>query len=160
MISKSDLDILYKWAKKTEFPTKKAPTTDGYCNTDIHHYWLKGVGKAVTIRKKLMSEEVVKVHQNDDILYSGYSSFDSGTILKPHRDPNIYREPYKRIQIPLEIPDQEKCYMIWQDQKVFWQEGIPQIYEVMDYIHEGANLSDAPMKFLFLDVKKETVVDI
>jgi len=67
---------------------------------------------------------------------------------------------YKRIQIPLEIPDQEKCYMIWQGQKVFWQEGIPQIYEVMDYVHEGANLSDAPMKFLFLDVKKETVVDI
>ena len=35
MISKSDLDILYKWASTSEFPLKKAPTTVGYTNKDI-----------------------------------------------------------------------------------------------------------------------------
>lgn len=160
MITRVELQSLYEWAKQTEFPTKKAPTTDGYCNKQVSHYWLKGVGKSVMIRKKLMTEDIIKIHSNDDLLYSGYSSFDPGTILKPHRDPNIYREPYKRIQIPLEIPDKEKCYMIWKGEKVFWKEGVSKVYEVMDYLHEGANLSDAPMKFLFIDVKKDCVVDI
>jgi hypothetical protein len=88
------------------------------------------------------------------------ASFDEDTKLKPHRDPNLYREPYKRIQIPLEIPDGELCYMIWKGKKVFWKEGQFQVYEVMDVIHEGYNYSDFPMKFLFLDVKKDTEVEL
>jgi len=86
------------------------------------------------------------------------ASFEENTELKPHRDPNLYREPYKRIQIPLVIPDTEKCYMIWKGKKVHWTEGESQVFEVMDVIHEGYNYSDKPMKFLFLDVKKGTIV--
>jgi aspartyl/asparaginyl beta-hydroxylase (cupin superfamily) len=103
MITKIDLKILYKWAKQTEFPLKKAPTTGGYSNKDIMISWLKGVGKTVTIRKKIMTEEVYEIFENDDILYATYSVFGGGTILKPHRDPNVYRELYKRIQIKVNI---------------------------------------------------------
>lgn len=160
MITKNDLNTLYKWGKQNNFPLKKAPTSNGYSNKDIYISWLKGVGKMSTIRKKMMTEEIFNIISNDEILYATYSIFDSGTILNPHKDPNLYKEPYKRIQIPLEIPQREKCYMIWEGKKIFWEKGLAQVYEVMDYIHEGANLSDFPMKFLFLDVKKDCIVDI
>jgi hypothetical protein len=168
MIGKSDLNILYHWAKECEFPMKTAPTVEGYSNKEISHCWIKAesVDKTGTktvkyIRKKLIQDQkVIDIFDNSEILFATVSLFDPGTVLNKHKDPNVYRCPYKRIQIPLEIPDQEKCYMIWKDEKVFWAEGIPKVYEVMDYIHEGANLSGAPMKFLFLDVKKETIVDI
>jgi len=160
MISKKDIDNLYVWGKQTKFLTKDAPTVSGYTNKKIHHYWLKSTAKTVLIRKKLMSDNIFSIHQNEDILYSGYSVFDSGTELGPHKDPNIHREPYKRIQIPLYIPNKEKCYMVWNGKKVFWEEGIPQLFEVMDYIHEGYNFSDRPMEFLFVDVKKESQVEI
>lgn len=160
MITQDHLQILYKWAKDTEFPTKSAPTTEGYCNKNIHHYWLKSISKTVLIRKKLMTDEIIKIHENKDILYSGYSLFESGTILKPHKDPNIYREPYKRIQIPLTIPDNEKCYMTWNNEIINWKEGVCQVYEVMNYIHDGGNLSDKSMEFLFVDVKIDCIVEV
>jgi aspartyl/asparaginyl beta-hydroxylase (cupin superfamily) len=160
MITKKDLEVLYKWAVLDNFPIKKAPTSEGYANKEIYYCWLKGVGNGVTIRKKLMTEEVLRIYQNEDILFSMYASFDEGTELKPHRDPNIYREPYKRIQIPIQIPDKKKCYMIWRGKKIYWNEGDPQIFAVMDYLHEGYNYSDKPMKFLFLDVKKSCAVEI
>jgi aspartyl/asparaginyl beta-hydroxylase (cupin superfamily) len=160
MITTTDLSELYRWAKQNDFPLKKAPTTEGYTNKDIFISWLKGVGKNVNIRKKLMTDEVYRIFQNDDILYATYSMFTEGTILKPHRDPNVYREPYKRIQIPLTIPDKEKCYMTWQEEKIYWDEGVPQVFSVMDYIHDGANLSNYPMEFLMIDVKRDTIVEL
>ena len=168
MISKSDLDTLYNWAKECEFPMKTAPTVEGYSNKPISHCWIKAesVDKSGTktvkyVRKKIIQDsKVLEIFDNSEILFATVSLFESGTVLGKHKDPSVYRCPYKRIQIPLVIPDKERCYMIWQDEKVFWSEGVPQVYEVMDYIHEGANLSDVPMKFLFLDVKKETIVDI
>ena len=44
--------------------------------------------------------------------------------------------------------------MVWKGKKVFWKEGTPQIYDVMDHIHEGYNLSDDIMMFLFVDIEK------
>lgn len=158
MITSQQLNILYQWAKNTKFPTKKAPVTNGYCNKIVPHYWLKSTAKTLLIRKKLMNEEVIKIYENDDILYSGYSLFEPGTILKPHKDPNIYREPYKRIQIPLSIPNEEKCYMTWKNQKIYWQEGVWKVYDVMTNIHDGGNLSDKAMEFLFVDVKLDTII--
>ena len=32
--------------------------------------------------------------------------------------------------------------MVWNGKKVYWTEGEPQVYDVMDYVHEGYNLSD------------------
>jgi aspartyl/asparaginyl beta-hydroxylase (cupin superfamily) len=158
MITLHELNTLYKWASSQKFPIRKAPTSEGYSNKEIQYCWFKGVGNGVTIRKKLMPEEVLQIYEKDDILFSMYVIFERGTVLGPHKDPNIYREPYKRIQIPLVIPDREQCFMIWKGEKIYWKEGKPQVFEVMDYIHEGCNHSSEPMIFLFIDVKKDCII--
>ena len=163
MISKSDLDILYKWALISEFPLKKAPTTVGYTNKDIYICGLKYIRKNVNIRKSMMTDAVYKIMKNDEILYAVYSRFEGGTILKPHKDPDVYRDKYKRIQIPLIIPDNKKCYMEWtkiKSVRMLWEEGKPQVCDVMHHIHHASNESDKPMEFLFLDVKVDTEVEL
>ena len=75
MISKSDLDILYKWASTSEFPLKKAPTTVGYTNKDIYIFGLKYIRKNVNIRKSMMTDAVYNIIKNDNILYAVYSRF-------------------------------------------------------------------------------------
>ena len=142
-------------------PLKIAKTYAKFCGKNPGYLDTLNYTTSRMIRKNLIKNEIVeKIYENDDILFSMIASFDMNTELKPHRDPNIYREPYKRIQIPLEIPDNEKCYMIWKGKKIHWSVGEPQVFEVMDYIHEGYNLSNDSMKFLFIDVKKETQVEI
>ena len=103
MITKKDLRDLYEWGKQTKFPLKKAPTIDGYSNIDIDYYWVKSVKKTTIIRSKFMNETVKKIYENDEILFSNYVIFYAGTKLSPHKDPNILRHPYKRIQIPLYV---------------------------------------------------------
>ena len=160
MITTQDIKKIYEWAKNTSFPLKKAPTIKGgYCNKDVYISWLKGVGKQVTIRKKLMTDEIFNIFSNEDILYATYSCFSEGTILNPHRDPPVYRERYKRIQLPMLIPDKIHCFMIWDGRKVTWEEGVHQVYPVMDVIHEGYNLSTNPMEFVMIDVKLDTIVE-
>jgi hypothetical protein len=158
MITHEDLEELFVWAKNSNFPMKLGPTAKGYANKQIIFCWIKSIRTNKIIRKNLMPDRIRKIYENDDILFSMIVSFDLNTELGPHRDPNLYRETYKRIQIPLEIPDKELCYMIWNGKKVHWKEGEPQVFEVMDVIHEGYNYSDRPMKFLFLDVTKDTEV--
>lgn len=161
MITTEDLKLLYHWSKNNSFPLKQAITSYGYSNNPISFCWIKKVMKTKILRETIISNLTIqKILENEDILFSMFVVFDSGTKLGPHKDPNIYREPYKRIQIPLEIPDNEKCYMIWKGKKICWSVGEPQVFEVMDYIHEGYNLSNDSMKFLFIDVKKETQVEI
>ena len=107
-----------------------------------------------------MDEEIYNILNDDNILYATYTIFQAGTILTPHLDPNVYREKYKRVQIPLRIPDKEKCYMTWIDyKKIYWESGVTQVFPVMDYVHEGHNLSDKPMDFIFLDVKIDTEIE-
>ena len=163
MITHLDLIELYNWAKDTEFPVKTAPTIEGYSNKSIDYYWIKSVKKSTLIREKLMTDRVREIYQNDDILFSNYAIFYAGTILKPHKDPNILRYPYKRIQIPLTIPNENDCYMQWvdvKDWKVTWEEGVPQVCDVMNHLHEAFNKSDKPMEILFVDVKHDTEVVI
>ena len=163
MITKNDLEILYNWAKAIEFPVKKAPTIDGYSNKDIDYYWIKSVKKTTIIRDKLMTDEVRKIYQNKDILFSNYTIFYPNTILKPHKDPDILRYPYRRIQIPLVVPDTKKCYMEWIDIKggiTMREEGKPQICDVMRYTHQAYNYSDKPLEILFVDVEHNTQVEL
>ena len=68
-------------------------------------------------------------------------------------------EGYKRIQIPLRIPDRNHCFMIWDNKKILWKEGVSQVYPVMDVTHEGYNLSTKPMEFVMIDVKLDTIVE-
>ena len=143
MLTRNDLKILYEWAKNTKFPCKKAPTIDGYSNKVIDYYWLKSVKKSTIIRQKYMSDEVYEIYKKEDILFSNYTSFREGTELYPHRDPDILRYPYKRIQIPLLIPDKNKCYMEWTDIKggrMDWEEGVPQVCDVMRHTHQALSL--------------------
>jgi len=163
MITKNDLEILYNWAKGIEFPVKKAPTIDGYSNKDIDYYWIKSVKKTTIIRDKLMTDEVRKIYQNEDILFSNYTIFYPNTILKPHKDPDILRYPYRRIQIPLVVPDTKKCYMEWIDIKSgisMWEEGKPQICDVMRHTHQAYNYSDKPLEILFVDVEHHTEIEL
>ena len=171
MISKTDLKNLYEWAKHRDFPVRKTPTTSGlykkpygtnqihsYCNKDIFSFPLKFGLRKVTIRESLMPTNIANIFKNEDILYTVVSIFQSGTILKPHRDPHIYKFPYKRIQIPLKVP--EGCYMLWGKEKIIWKEGEPQCYPVMDYVHQASNPSDKSIEFLFLDIKMNTEVEL
>ena len=163
MITKKDLRDLYEWGKQTKFPLKKAPTIDGYSNIDIDYYWVKSVKKTTIIRSKFMNETVKKIYENDEILFSNYVIFYAGTKLSPHKDPNILRYPYKRIQIPLVVPDNQKCYMEWVDISngvIKWEEGKPEICDVMNYKHQAFNYSDSPLEILFVDVEKNVEVEI
>ena len=158
MISKSDLEEVYKWASTTEFPLKKAPTTIGYTNKDIYICGLKYIRKNINIRKSMMTDAVYNIMKNDEILYAVYSRFAGGTILTPHKDPDVYSDKYKRVQIPLNVT--RDFYMIWKGQKVYWENGVVQIFEVMDNVHQAFNESDMTMEFLFLDVKMDTKVEL
>ena len=159
MITKKELQKIYEWAKQTHFPLKKAPTSEGYSNKDIYISWLKGAGKKVFIRKKIMTDEVADIFLKDEIIFATFSTFESGTILNPHRDPDVYPCRYKRIQLPLKIPCNKCCYMIWDGKKVSWEEGVAQVYPVMDVTHEGYNLSTESMEFVMIDVKLDTIVE-
>tara|TARA_Y100001963_G_scaffold70911_1_gene98645 strand:- start:42 stop:527 length:486 start_codon:yes stop_codon:yes gene_type:complete len=160
MLTKNDIQDLYNWAKDTKFPVKTAPTIEGYSNRVIDYYWIKSVKKSILIREKLMTDRIYEIYQNDDILFSNYALFYPGTILKPHKDPDLLREPYKRIQIPLTIPDKDKCYMQWIDgDRVIWNEGVAKVNYVMHNLHEAFNLSDKSMEILFIDVKIDTEVE-
>ena len=170
MISKTDLKNLYEWAKDKDFPLRRTITTrkpygtnkiESYCNKEIYSYPLKFGRRKVTIRESVMSQEIIDIFKDEDILYTVVSIFQSGTILKPHRDPHIYNFPYKRIQIPLDIPEVGKCTMRWiKGGTIVWEEGVPQVCNVMYDIHEASNLSDKDMFMMFLDVKMDTEVEL
>ncbi len=156
----SDLEYLYHWASNADFPLRRAPTAVGYSNKDIYFCWLKAIyrngafgGVRKTVVKDLRAQEILNQHE---VVFSTVACFEPGTELGPHKDPPVYGIHYRRIQIPLYIPSND-CYMIWRGEKVFWEEGVPQIYDVMDEVHEGYNYSDDDMLFLFVDIRKDNV---
>ncbi len=156
-MKRSDVNYLYDWASQTDFPLRKAPTAVGYSNKDIYFCWLKAIyrnGAIGGVRKSVVKDEKAQeILDQYEVVFATVACFEPGTELGPHRDPPVYERPYRRIQIPLYIPSNE-CYMIWNGEKVFWEEGVPQIYDVMDVIHEGYNYSDDDMLFLFVDILK------
>ena len=154
-MKKTDLDYLYEWATRTDFPLRRAPTAVGYSNKDIYFCWLKASNdKRGSVRYSLVQDErAQQILESDEVVFATVSCFEPGTELGPHKDPPVYGIHYRRIQIPLHIPSND-CYMIWKGEKVFWEEGVPQIYDVMDHVHEGYNYSDDDMLFLFVDILK------
>ena len=154
-MKRSDVDYLYEWASKTDFPLRRAPTAVGYSNKDIHFCWIKALtNNGGGVRRSVVKDpRAIEILDSDEILMAEVSVFESGTALGPHKDPPVYDKEYRRIQIPLYIPS-DKCYMVWQGKKVYWTEGEPQIYDVMDHVHEGYNYSDDDMIFLFVDIEK------
>ena len=155
-MKKTDLDYLYEWATRTDFPFRRAPTAVGYSNKDIYFCWLKASNdKRGSVRYSLVKDErAQQILESDEVVFATVSCFEPGTELGPHKDPPVYGIHYRRIQIPLYIPCNKCCYMVWKGEKVFWEEGVPQIYDVMDHVHEGYNYSDDDMLFLFVDILK------
>ena len=151
----NDLKYLYEWAAETEFPLRRAPTAVGYSNKDIYFCWLKALtNNGGGVRESVVRDQRARdILKSDEILVATIALFESGTELGPHKDPPVYDKKYRRIQITLHIPS-EDCYMIWRGRKVFWKEGKPQIFDVMDYVHEGYNYSPDDMIFLFIDIVK------
>ena len=163
MISRKEIDELYEWAKVTKFPLYKLHNPKPTSNNLINYSWNKLVNRKnrTLIRKKFMNESIIKIHENPQILWSEIGVFYGGTKVEKHKDPDIFSEPYKRIQIPIKIPDRDKCYMVWEDgSKTHWIEGEPQVHYVMDREHEGHNYADEEMIFLMLDIKKTTEVEV
>ena len=155
-MKKSDVDYLYGWARTQDFPLRRAPTAVGYSNKDIYFCWLKAQKeRGGGVRRSVVTDEkAAKILDREEVCFATVSLFESGTELGPHKDPPVYGLHYRRIQVPLYIPSKE-CYMVWKGEKVFWQEGVPQIYDVMDHVHEGYNYSDDDMIFLFIDILKK-----
>ena len=118
---------------------------------------VKGAGKKLFIRKKIMTDDVVIFFTGTRLFFASFSTFESGTILNPHRDPDVYPCRYKRIQLPLKIPDKNHCFMIWDGRK-FLERGRSH-NPVMDVTHEVYNLSTKSMEFVMIDVKLDTVVE-
>ena len=163
MITKKELDTLYKWASVKEFIVKKTPWSVGYANKNVLVCGLKFVRKKTHIQKNLMPDEICEIIKNDDIIHASYCEFTSKTKLNPHKDPDIYSEKYKRIHIPLFIPDKNECYMEWTEIKsdiINWEEGKPIVCDVMNHVHQVFNNSSRSMKFLFLDVKIDVEVEL
>ena len=44
--------------------------------------------------------------------------------------------------------------------KIIWEEGVPQVCNVMYDVHEASNLSNKDMIMLFIDVKTDTIVEL
>ena len=156
-MKKSDVDYLYEWAARTDFPLRRAPTAVGYSNKDIYFCWLKASKKSDgggTRRSVVRDERAAKILDSNEVILATVSLFEAGTKLGAHKDPPVYDKAYRRIQIPLYIPCTKCCYIVWKGKKVSWKEGEPQIYDVMDHVHEGYNLSDDDMMFLFVDIEK------
>ena len=154
-MKRSDVDYLYEWASRTDFPLRRAPTAVGYSNKDIYFCWLKAqTNNGGGVRKSVVNDQrAQQILDSEEILVATIALFESGTELGPHKDPPVYDKKYRRIQIPLHIPSDD-CYMIWRGRKVLWKEGKPQIFDVMDYVHEGYNYSPDDMIFLFIDIVK------
>ena len=156
-MKKSDVDYLYEWAARTDFPLRRAPTAVGYSNKDIYFCWLKASKKSDgggTRRSVVRDERAAKILDSNEVILATVSLFEAGTKLGAHKDPPVYDKAYRRIQIPLYIPCTKCCYMVWKGERVSWKEGEPQIYDVMDHVHEGYNLSDDDMMFLFVDIEQ------
>ena len=155
-MKRSDVDYLYEWAARTDFPLRRAPTAVGYSNKDIYFCWLKAQNKnGGGVRCSVVEDQKVRdILNQDEIILATVSLFEAGTKLGAHKDPPVYGKKYRRIQIPLYIPCDKCCYMVWKGERVSWKEGEPQIYDVMDYVHEGYNLSDDDMMFLFVDIEQ------
>ena len=91
-MKRSDVDYLYEWATRTDFPLRRAPTAVGYSNKDIHFCWLKAQNKnGGGVRQSVVEDQRARdILDQKEIIFATVSVFDAGTKLNPHRDPPVY----------------------------------------------------------------------
>jgi len=153
MITKSDFIILQKWAKTTRFPLRREGITSRYMKYDPSVCYVKFGKNKKIYRDKLITDEVKNIINDDKIFGVAFITYPPKLEVKPHTDYNLWGRDFRRIQLPLKLPKGDKCYIEWLDTKerVYWKEGKVEIFNV-ENLHQGANLSDEEMIFLYLDV--------
>ena len=98
MISKTDLNLLYFWAKSSEFKLIEEPTSSGYPTKPILYCLLKLVRNSTILRKRNINNDMIfKLLSNPDILFCAYVSIQPGTEHGPHKDLNVYAEEFKSL---------------------------------------------------------------
>lgn len=158
MISQRDLNTLFNWGKNNFSSKHILLGSSGYWNKNVMMDPVKiSNGK---VRKSIVSEEVFNILSNPEILTSFFVSVEPESISLPHTDPPIYKEKTKRIQIPLEVPKGKETFIIYENEKFYWEEGVSIIFDVMSNLHEAQNLTEFPLKFLMLDIKFDCEVQI
>ena len=84
-MKRSDVDYLYEWATRTDFPLRRAPTAVGYSNKDIHFCWLKAIyrnGAIGGVRKSVVADErAQQILDQEEVIFATVSVFDAGTKL-------------------------------------------------------------------------------
>lgn len=164
MITSEEIDDLYNWAKITEFPLKREGITSKYMGYEILICYLKYGKKRIFYPHKSISESIFDIAVRPEIYSLLYIQYPPKLKAKPHRDYNPYGKEFKRIQLPIKIPNNNRdkeCYIEWIDSKerVYWKEGKVEIFNV-DELHQGANNSNESMEFLYVDIKKDTEVEL
>ena len=160
MITKLDLKRLYEWASTNNFPLKKEGITSKYMGYEILICYLKYGKKRIFYPHKTISEPVFDIAVRPEIYSLSYIKYPPKLKAKPHRDYNPYGKEFKRIQIPIKIPNSNECYIEWIDknEKVYWTEGKVEIFNVEE-LHQGANNSNESMEFLYVDINVDTKVE-
>jgi len=161
MITKSHLQRLYQWSLNTDFPLKKEGITSNYMGYEILICYLKYGKKKIFYPHKSLSKSIFDIIVKPEIYSLTYIQYPSKLKAKPHRDYNPYNKKFKRIQLPIKIPNGNKSYIEWMDtgERVYWEEGKVEIFDV-ERLHQGANESDEKMNFLYIDVHLDLEVEL
>ena len=71
-MKRSDVNYLYEWAARTDFPLRRAPTAVGYSNKDIYFCWLKAQNKnGGGVRRSVVEDQrAKKILDQKEILLS------------------------------------------------------------------------------------------
>ena len=161
MITKLDLQRLYEWASNTNFPLRKEGITSNYMGYEILICYLKYGKKKIFYPHKSLSESIFDILIKPEIYSLTYIQYPPKLIAKPHRDYNPYGKKFKRIQLPMKISKENKCFIEWIDtnEKIYWEEGKVEIFDV-EKLHQGKNDSDETMEFIYVDVNPDTEVEV
>ena len=161
MITKLDFQRLFKWVSETDFPLKKEGITSNYMGYEILICYLKYGKKKIFYPHKSLSEAINDIIIRPEIYSLTYIQYPPRLIAKPHRDYNPYGKKFKRIQLPIKIPKDNKCFIEWIDikEKIYWQEGKVEVFNVEE-LHQGRNDSDETMEFLYVDVNPDTKIEL
>ena len=164
MIVKEDIQRLYNWSLSTSFPLRKDRVASKHMGYESMICPIKIGKKHKMYPHGDIIKPVLDIVERDEISGMYYLFYPPHITAKPHIDHNPYKQEYLRIQIPIKIPNNNRdkeCYIEWIDSKerVYWKEGKVEIFNVEE-LHQGANNSNESMEFLYVDIKKDTEVEL
>ena len=161
MITRDDFKVLKLWAMETIFPLRREGITSKYMKYEPSVCYVKFGKNKKIYREKLLNKKVRDIIKDEKIYGVAYITYPPKLEAKPHRDFNLWGKDFRRIQLPLKLPKGDKCYIEWLDikEKVYWKEGKVEIFNV-ENLHQGANLSNEEMNFLYIDVHLDLEVEL